>query len=72
MDQYTKIVLDNARLTGKDDKTDQPIYSVNHDGIDYEANNTYDLIIMLRKANNVDEVEHMEVIRESHGKPASA
>ena len=71
MDQYTKIVLDNARWTGKDKKTGQPVYSVNHDGIEYEANNTYDLITMMRKANNVDEVEHMEVIREQHGKPAS-
>lgn len=72
MDQYTKIALENARWIGKDDETGQPIYSVNYDGIDYEASNTYDLILLMRKANNVDDVEHMEVIREQHGKPASA
>ena len=72
MDKYTKIVLDNARWTGKDDKTGQAIYSITHNNLTFEANNTYDLITMLRKANNVNEVEHMEVIREKHGKPASA
>ena len=72
MDQYTKIVLEKARWKGTDPKTNQAIYSVTHDGIDYNATNTYDLITMLREANNVDVVEHMEVIREKHGKPASA
>ena len=72
MDKYTKIALEKSRWTGTDHKTGQPIYTLTHKGIDYEANNTYDLITMIRQAEGVDTVEHIEIIREAHGKPASA
>jgi len=72
MDQYTKIALEQSRWTGTDNKTGQPIYKLEYEGIEYEANNTYDLITMIRQAKGVDTVEHIEVIREEHGKPASA
>ena len=71
MDQFTKIVLDNARWSGTDSETGQPLYSITHNNLTFEANNTYDLIGMVRRANNINTVEHMEVIRERHGKPAS-
>lgn len=72
MDKYTKIALEQSRWTGTDNKTGQPIYTLTYKGIDYEANNTYDIITMIRQANGVDNVEHIEIIREAHGKPASA
>ena len=71
MDKYTKIALEQSRWTGTDNKTGQPIYTLTHQGIEYTANNTYDLITMIRQANGVDDVKHIEVIREAHGKPAS-
>jgi len=72
MDQYTKIALEKSRWTGTDHETGQSIYTLTYKGVDYEASNTYDLITMIRQANGVDNVEHIEVIREARGKPASA
>lgn len=71
MDKYTKLVLEKARWSGTDHKTGDALFSITHNNITYEANNTYDLITMVRKANGVDKVEHIEVIREARGKPAS-
>jgi len=49
MDQFTALVLNNARYIGRDNVEHNPLYSVTYEGKQHVAASCYDLILKLRQ-----------------------
>jgi hypothetical protein len=61
MDQFTAVVLNNARYIGRDKVEGNTLYSVTYEGKQHIAESCYELILKLRQEHG-DENQKMTVV----------